>query len=150
MSTPGVFTNSSTIIANTGNNTIDATVAFINNGVVQVTTGATETITTPLVGGTGSMQISTGGDLVLNVGSVQVTQTIFFTDSAGFLDLGPNAIGGFDAIISGFQVGDHITVQTTAAATFQRSGSIVSVVSNGISIGDLEFATSAQAFVAIS
>jgi hypothetical protein len=46
--------------------------------------------------------------------------------------------------------GDVIIVDTTAAATFSQSGSVVSVIENGTTIGALTFATAAQALVAAS
>jgi T5SS/PEP-CTERM-associated repeat protein len=131
----GTVTNSNSIVVASGSNTTTATARFVNNGLVEVENSGTETITTPLVTNTGSltgtMQISTGGDLVLNAGSVVATQTIQFADATGTLTIGPGGIGGFDAVIQGFVVGDTIIVNTPGPATFSQSGSVVSVIENG-------------------
>jgi hypothetical protein len=150
LSNSGTITNTNSIVVNSGSNDFAVPVEFINDGLVDVLNGATESIDTPLITGTGSMHISTGGDLVLNVGSIAATQTIAFTDATGLLTLGTAAIGGFDAEISGFQAGDKITVQTTAATTFSQHGSAVAAISNGITLGQLTFANATEASLALS
>ena len=146
----GTVTNSNSIVVNGGSNVTTATDEFVNNGLVEVENSGTETINTPLITGTGSMQLSTDGDLVLNANSIQPTQTIVFADATGTLTIGADALGGFDSTISGFQAGDQIIVQTTAAATFSQNGSIVSVIANGTTLGELAFANTAQAALAAS
>ena len=146
----GTVTNSNSIVVNGGSNVTTATDEFVNDGLVEVENSGTETINTPLITGTGSMQLSTDGDLVLNANSIQPTQTIVFADATGTLTIGTDALGGFDSTISGFQAGDQIIVQTTAAATFSQNGSIVSVIANGTTLGELTFANTAQAALAAS
>ena len=146
----GTVTNSNSIVVNGGSNVTTATDEFVNDGLVEVENSGTETINTPLITGTGSMQLSTDGDLVLNANSIQPTQTIVFADATGTLTIGTDALGGFDSTISGFQAGDQIIVQTTAAATFSQNGSIVSVIANGTTLGELAFANTAQAALAAS
>ena len=135
MSNTGTVTNSNTILASSGSNVLSAPAEFVNNGLIGVIDGATETVSAPLLSGTGTLEISSDGHLFLNAGSIQPTQAIVFTDATGLLTIDSNTIGGFNAVIGSFQAGDQITVLTTAAATFSQSGSIVSVVASGVTLG---------------
>ena len=155
MSNTGTVTNVSTIIADSGSNTLSASAEFVNDGLIEVINSATETVSAPLISGIGTIQIGTGGHLFLNAGTVlagtiEVGQTIDFTDATGLLTIENNIVGGFDAIINGFQVGDTITVHTTSAATFSLSGSVVLVNSGVITEGALTFANAAQATLAVT
>src|SRR6185312_12966330 len=49
-----------------------------------------------------------------------------------------------------FQAGDQITVLTTVAATFSQTGSVVSAIANGVTLGQLTFASTAQATLAMT
>jgi Hint domain len=148
-SNTGTVTNTSTITADSGSNTLSASAEFVNDGLIRVISGATETMTAPLVSGTGTMQIATGGQLFLNVGAIEATQTIVFNDATGLLTLDLGTIGGFDATIDGFQAGDTIKVQTTSAATFSQSGSVVLVIESGVTLGGLTFENVAEATLAV-
>jgi hypothetical protein len=63
-------------------------------------------------------------------------------------NLGLPLIGGFSGKIKNFRVGDQIIVDTTVAATFSQSGSVVSVLANGGTLGVLTFDTAANAAAA--
>lgn len=151
----GTITNTSTIIINSGTNIVSAATEYVNNGLIEVISGATGTVSAPLISGIGTMQIGTGGELFLNAGTVvagtiEAGQTIDFTDATGLLTIENNILGGFDAIIDGFQAGDTITVRTTVAAGFTQSGSVVQVIASGVTLGDLTFATVAEASAAVA
>lgn len=151
----GTITNTSTIIINSGTNILSAATEYVNNGLIEVISGATGTVSAPLISGTGTMEIGSAGHLFLNAGSViagtiEAGQTIDFTDATGLLTIENNIIGGFDAIIGGFQHGDTITVHTTVAAGFSQSGSVVQVIASGITLGDLTFASVADATEALA
>jgi hypothetical protein len=120
---------------------------FVNDGLVQVQNSATATIAAPQISGTGDIQLSTGGDLVLDVASIPTTQTIVFADGAT-LEVG--GLSGFDAPIQGFAVGDTIIVDTTVPATFSQNGSLISVVDNTTTLGVLTFDNVADATTAIT
>ena len=117
-----------------------------------------------------------GVELILNADLVSSGVTITFNDALSTLVIGidelteidvppsgtegftseanPNyglpVIQGFDGTIDNFQVGDHIIVDTTVAATFSLSGSDVSVIANGATLGVLTFENAAQATLAFS
>src|SRR5215469_6288999 len=151
----GTITNASTIIINSGTNILSAATEYVNNGLIEVISSATGTVSAPLISGIGTMEIGTAGHLFLNAGSViagtiEAGQTIDFTDATGLLTIENNIIGGFDAVIGGFQPGDTIAVQTTVAAGFSQSGSVVQVIASGITLGNLTFASSADATAALS
>jgi hypothetical protein len=148
-----------------------------NSGQVNIRPGVTYTVNTPVIDGSnGVFQIGTNAaELILNADTVS-GQTIEFTDATGKLVLGfdqlatidvppsgtsgftseanPNLglplIGGFGGVISGFEAGDEITVNTTTVATFSQSGSVVSVIANSATLGVLTFATVAQAETAMA
>ena len=135
----GTLTNSSSIVVDGGFNSTTATARFVNNGLVVVENGGTENIVTPQVSGTGSMQISTNGDLVLNASSVAASQTITFQDATGTLAV--VNVGGFQAVINSFSDGDKIVVDTTATAMFTLNGADEEVFVNGVKIATITFAT---------
>ena len=63
-----------------GNGAIIATASIVNTGTLFAASG-TETLTAPLITGTGALEIDANGDLALNVGSVAATQTVTFADA---------------------------------------------------------------------
>jgi T5SS/PEP-CTERM-associated repeat protein len=143
----GTLTNSGSFVVNGSmNNTSSASAEFINDGVVIVENSGTETIVTPTMSGTGSVQLSTDGNVLLNANSVAATQTIAFEDATGTLVLG--YIGGFAGTINGFFAGDQIIVDTNGPATFSQSGSIISVMQGPSQLGTLVFANVLQASLA--
>jgi hypothetical protein len=141
-------------LANAGTLTLGGALTLggtLSNSGSIAAAGGTEAITAAALTGSGVLLVGNGGNLVLNVGSVAATQSVRFTDASGILTLGSgNAIGGFSGLISGFAVGDTIVVDTTVAAGFSLSGSIVSVVANGGTLGTLSFASARQASTAIT
>jgi hypothetical protein len=114
-------------------------------------------------------------ELILNAGTVSSGSSVSFTDTLGTLVLGidqlasidiPSSgtgpftleanpslgmplIGGFSGTIKNFQVGDQIIVDTKVAATFSQSGSLVSVLANGGTLGVLTFDTALNAAAAV-
>ena len=122
-------------------------------------------LTTPLLTGTGVLEVDpvsagSDGDLVLNTGTVTSTQTVVFTGTNGILTLGTNggsmAVSGFASTISGFEAGDTIAVETTAAAGFAYGGTGTTITVNdlvggqatGALEGMLTFANAAMAGIA--
>jgi T5SS/PEP-CTERM-associated repeat protein len=138
----GTVTNSNSIVIAGGVNTTNASARFVNNGLVEVQNGGTETINTPLVTGTGQVQLSGGGQVVLNAGSVVPTQAVVFEDATGTLVIGAGDIGGFGAVIQGFALGDSIIVNGVAGFgdSIDATGSVLTVFGNGVSVGALAFA----------
>jgi hypothetical protein len=120
---------------------------FVNGGLLEVQNNATATIAAPLISGSGQIQLSTGGDLVLDVASIPATQTVVFADAAT-LEVG--AISGFNGLIQGFASDDQIIVGTTVPATFVQNGSLVSVINSGSTLGVLTFSSVADANTAIN
>ncbi len=96
-----------------GSGAIEATVSFVNDGTLYAI-GGSETVTTPLLTGSGVLEIDAGGTLVLNAGSVAATQTVIFADATGVLSIG--RLSGFAATIGRFQAGDAIEVQDASVA----------------------------------
>ncbi len=56
--------------------------------------------------------------------------------------------GSLPGLISGFQASDQIVVDTTQAASFSQSGSIISVIASGTTLGVLTFDSAANATLA--
>jgi hypothetical protein len=119
---------------------------FINNGSLFVANGATASVNAMLISGTGDIVPATGGDLVLNAGTVASTETILF-NGPGTIEIGESATVG--ATIQGFSTGDRIIVDTTVAATFSQTGSQVAVVANATTLDVLNFDNTADATTAI-
>jgi T5SS/PEP-CTERM-associated repeat protein len=63
-------------------------------------------------------------------------------------NLGQLTVGGFTSTIANFAVGDTIIVDTSAPATFVRSGAMISVIENATTLGVLTFDTAANAATA--
>ena len=101
-----------------GHGTSTASVMISNAGTLFASAG-TETVITPLItapsGKSGVLEFDTGGNLLLNVTSVDATQSVTFTDSTGILTIG--TIGGFAAPIVGVIAGDTIIVQGKSIAS---------------------------------
>jgi hypothetical protein len=95
--------------------------------------------------GSGTLEMIAGGNLVLN-STVGSSDHIDFLDATGTLVA--SDIGGFKGSIAQFAAGDEIVVQTTQAATFDLSGSLVSVMAGPTALGTLTFANAALASTA--
>ena len=121
--------------------------ADISNASTLYAASGIETVNTPLitapVGKTGVLEIDTNGELVLNVSSVDTTQTVAFTDATGILSIG--SIGGFHATINQFTLGDDIIIQgrSVASTTYNSTTHVLSLFdgSHG-AIGTLQFGAS--------
>jgi T5SS/PEP-CTERM-associated repeat protein len=129
-----------------GHGSTTASVEISNAGTLYASSG-TETVNTPLItapsGKTGILEIDTNGDLVLNVTSVDATQSVNFTDSTGILTLG--TIGGFGGTIATVNPGDQIIVQGTSIASdsFNTSNDVLTLFNgSGGTIGTLQLAAS--------
>jgi len=157
-----------------GSGSLPVGILIGNTGTIFASNG-TETVTAPTINGalvsggtgTGVLEIDSGGDLVLNAGTIDSSQTVNFaaggtnevltigmagTTSGTVTTPGtvPAIIGFNPAAINGFAAGDTIVVDTTAAATFGLAGSVVSVIDIGTggTLGVLTFAAAAQASLA--
>jgi collagen type I alpha len=133
-----------------GHGSTTASVEISNAGTLYASSG-TETVNTPLItapaGKTGILEIDTNGDLVLNVTSVDATQSVNFTDGTGILTLG--TIGGFGGTIATVISGDEIIVQgTSIAADSYNATNDVLTLFNGTAgtIGTLQLAASVNGF----
>jgi T5SS/PEP-CTERM-associated repeat protein len=98
-------------------------------------------------GDTGLIELNQGATLSLDT-SVDAGQTIKFDKSSGDLVLGDPTT--FAATISNFTTGDQIIVDTTVPTTFLQTGSVVSVIENGTSVGALTFASAQMAQTALA
>jgi len=103
-----------------GKGSISASVSIANSGTL-FAAGGTETLTAPIITGTGVLEIDNNGDLVVNVGSVVTTQTVTFTDGTGLLTV--DDLGGFAATIGDIIAGDSIVVQGTSIASLSFNAS---------------------------
>jgi T5SS/PEP-CTERM-associated repeat protein len=133
-----------------GHGSTTASVEISNAGTLYASSG-TETVNTPLItapaGKSGILEIDTNGDLVLNVTSVDATQSVNFTDGTGILTLG--TIGGFGGTIATVISGDEIILQgTSIAADSYNTTSDVLTLFNGTAgtIGALQLAASVDGF----
>ncbi len=89
------------------------------------------------------LEIDTNGDLVLNVASVDATQSVNFTDGTVILTLG--TIGGFAGTIATVNPGDQIVVQgaSIASGSYNLSTDVLTLFNGtGGTIGTLQFAAS--------
>jgi T5SS/PEP-CTERM-associated repeat protein len=145
--------------------------AYIDNeGAIPVGAAIAFTLDAPIIYGSGGgFSIGSGSDLVLNADTV-IGQTFAFTDNTGTLTIGADAlatidipstgsvftseanpnfgqplIGGFDSTIADYTAGDVIAVTTGGPATFSQSGTTISVIENGVTVGVLGFDTAAAA-----
>jgi T5SS/PEP-CTERM-associated repeat protein len=109
-----------------GKGSILASVSIANSGTLLAASG-TETLTAPIIAGTGTLEIDSKGDLTVNVGSVVATQTVTFADGTGVLTIG--TLGGFSATIGTIKAGDSIIVQGTSIASlsFNPSTQVLSL-----------------------
>ncbi len=124
-----------------GNGAITATVSIVNTGTLFAASG-TETLTAPLITGTGALEIDANGDLALDVGAVVATQTVTFADKTGVLTIG--TLSGFAATIGDFFAGDSIVVQGTSIATtsFDAATHMLTLFDpSGAEAGTLQFGT---------
>ena len=136
----------------------------VDSSPFNLASGISYTLDTPTITGTAAFTIGDSDTtLVLNADTVSAGTTIAFTDATGKLVIGmdvlgtisvPNGskftsvdnpnlgellIGGFSGVIDGFATGDQIVVETAGTATFSQSGSVVSVIENGATVGALRF-----------
>jgi collagen type I/II/III/V/XI/XXIV/XXVII alpha len=132
---------------------LDATSQVTNNGTYAIAGGATLTVNTPDIDGSGGFTIGTGlAGLILNSDQVGAGQTINFTDTTGMLTLGTDlvsgipALAGFAATINGFQTGDQLVIEGETIDSESVTGSVLDLFgAGGISLGQLTFATAAGA-----
>ena len=116
--------------------TLVATVEIQNTGTYQVsgssiTSLGTFTLVTPLItndgtaGDTGVLQVLGFGDLVLDAGTVDNTQTVDFAtgNHYGLLTIG--TIGGFGAAIDGFNSHDEILIQGASIVSTTPAGTTI-------------------------
>ena len=122
-------------------------IAAIGNAGTLDSSSGTETLTAALItapsGSSGVLEIDASGDLVVNAGSVDATQSVMFTDGTGTLTIG--ALSGFAATIGSAATGDEIIVQGTsiASTSFNAASHILTLLnaSKGV-IGTLKLAPS--------
>ncbi len=129
-----------------GHGTSTASVMISNAGTLFASAG-TETVITPLItapsGKSGVLEVDAGGDMLLNVTSVDATQSVTFTDSTGILTIG--TIGGFAAPIVGVIAGDTIIVQgkSIASDSFNASSHVLTLFDgSSATIGTLQLGPS--------
>jgi hypothetical protein len=130
------------IQATSGVNTLTATGMLSNNGLIDARTGATETIDTPAIGGTGQFYVYSDANLFLNAASVAGTQVVTFDGTAGgTVTIGQGDIPGFHAQVQNFQSGDVINLPgvTGFSTGLDDTDTQLTVFSNGASLGVLDF-----------
>jgi hypothetical protein len=135
--------DSGALISLQGGNSI---AAISNAGTLDAASG-TETLTAPLItapsGSSGVLEIDASGDLVVNAGSVDATQSVMFTDGTGTLTIG--TLSGFSATIASAATGDEIIVQgkSIASTSFNAASHVLTLLnaSKGV-IGTLKLAPS--------
>ena len=116
-----------------------------NIGTVTATGGTLDI--TGSISGNGTLAVSSGSDLTLN-GAIGSGQVVDFLASTGMLAI--DDVAGFQATVAQFAGADAIIVQTAQAATFSQSGSLVSVIVNGATSGEITFASAALASYAMA
>ncbi|MEJ0020099.1 MAG: Hint domain-containing protein [Acetobacteraceae bacterium] len=124
--------------------TTEYTVGVFNSGTVSVANGAF-TLITPMITSngadeTGVLSIKNKGTLVVNAGTVDPTQSVFFSDKTGVLSIG--TLAGFNATIENFITGDDIIVQGTsiASVSFDSETHLLTLFDGGsATIGALQF-----------
>ncbi len=150
--------------------------AYVKGATFSLSQSVSYTLNTPVIESSIFNIGTVNSKLLLNANTVDAASTINFADATGTFVVGidqlatidlpasgtgpftaeanPNQglplIGGFQGIIAGFQVGDAIVVDTTQAATFSQSGSIISVIANSSTLGVLTFDTAAHATLAFA
>jgi T5SS/PEP-CTERM-associated repeat protein len=118
---------------------------IVNSGTLAVIGGVA--VATGAITGAGELLIGTGSTLELG-GSVANTQSIVFAASSGALII--DDVADFQGVITQFVPGDQIVVVTAVAANFSQSGSVISVIGNGSTLGVLDFANAELAMAATS
>jgi hypothetical protein len=128
-------------------NAVTEEAAQISNAGTLFAISGTSTVITSLltapVDDSGELAIDHAGDLILNIGSVDTTQSVTFADGTGVLTIG--TLGGFSATIVNFIAGDEIVVQgTSIASTSFNTTSQMLTLFNGsdAAIGTLQFGAS--------
>jgi T5SS/PEP-CTERM-associated repeat protein len=116
---------------------------IVNSGTLAASEGIA--VTSGAITGAGELLIGAGSTLELG-GSVANTQTVVFAAPSGAMII--DAISDFQGVVTQFAAGDQIFVDTSIAARFSLSGSIVSVVANGSTLGVLDFANPGIALTA--
>ena len=145
-----------------GGGTAEASSTILNSSLATVSGGA-ETLLAPLITSSDSINVAgvwsikNSGTLVLDVNTVDNSQTIQFADLTGVLTIGQqitldgsqtpvpiaaSALSGFAAPIVGFKTGDKITFNGLNVASDGVSGNVVTLFDSGhTSLGSLTFQT---------
>jgi len=137
--------------------TFDAGSQVTNNGTYTIGAGATLTVDTPSIDGSGGIfTIGTGqAELVVNAASVGAGQSINFSDDTGILTLGTDltsgtpALDGFAATINGFLAGDRLAIEDETIASESVTGPVLNLFgTGGTELGQLTFSSEAGAIAA--
>ncbi len=110
------------------------------NGTLTLTTPS---ITLQTTGQDGVLDIKHDGDLVVNAGSVDATQSVSFDDGTGVLTIG--TLGGFAAIIGNFNAGDEIILPgvSIVSSGFNASSHVLTLFGpSHVEVGTLQFGSS--------
>ena len=126
-----------------GSGTQTYSVGVFNSGTLFA--NGTLTINTPLitseaVGQTGLLEIRQSGNMVLNAGTVDGTQSVTFDDGTGILTIG--TLGGFAGVINDFITGDQIILPGVAVASesFNVSSHVLTLLDvSHTQVGTLQF-----------
>ena len=149
----GTITATDLMVANNGtiagSGLLAGTSGIENDGSIEAQAGSgqgTLFLSGPITG-TGSLGIGSNATLALS-GSVAGGESVFFASNSGTLVLTDPI--DFLGTITSFMSGDGIVIQTSSTATFEQSGSALSIVENGISIASIAFASNQLAMEAAS
>jgi len=138
--TGGTFTNAGSLIAN-GAGTASVSGSFTNSGTVSALSGTLSFLSK--VGGTGALDVGTGGTLSLGLGASS-GQTVDFLGTNGVLDLS-NPLD-FVGKIAGFGSSDEIFLKNAAYTTFSFSNNLLTVKDGSTTIASLHIAESSNHF----
>jgi T5SS/PEP-CTERM-associated repeat protein len=116
---------------------------IVNSGTIDADGGTI--VASGTATGTGEWLVSNGSTLDLT-GAVDSTQSVVFATASGALVV--EDIAGFQGVVTQFTTGGKIFVDTSSAATFSRTGSAVSVIAGGTTLGVVNFASAALAATA--
>jgi Hint domain len=144
---PTNFTNNSKSAGGGNGAVLNVSHTLTNNGIYTAQPGDF-TMNVGTIAGNGTLAIGDTGDLILNATTVLDTQAVAFENSGtpGILTIG--TVAGFDAVTDNFNSDAQIVVETTGNALFSQSGSVVSVIVNGVTLGALRFDSVADATLA--
>jgi collagen type I alpha len=130
------------------------TVETLNSGTLLA--NGTLTVTTPLItlltsGHDGVLEVQSGSNLILNTGSVDSSQVVFFDDGTGVLTIG--TLAGFAATIGGFTVGDTIIVDgvPVASQSFDPGTHVLTLFNaSDVEAGTLQFGGSVESVAGLT